>query len=303
MDRPGAGRFAPSPTSDLHLGNLRTALLAWLWARSQGRDFLLRIEDLDQQRVAAAPEVARRQLDDLQALGLDWDPPVVRQGERIELYRQAIAGLETYECFCTRREIAEASQAPNGGPGATSWRPYPGTCARLTSFQRDQRRLTRAPALRVRAHDARQTVHDVHAGSITGPVDDFVLQRADGTPAYNLAVVVDDGLQGITQVTRGDDLLDSAPRQAWLARQLGHPVPEYVHVSLALNAQGKRLAKRDGAVTLADLQAHGVGASQVLRRLCRSAGLPEADTAAEVLAALAPGQLDNPLVWRAWTVA
>ncbi|MGO4958125.1 tRNA glutamyl-Q(34) synthetase GluQRS [Luteococcus sp. Sow4_B9] len=303
MSHPGAGRFAPSPTSDLHLGNLRTALLAWLWARAEQRPFLMRIEDLDQQRVAAAPAVAQQQLDDLRTLGLDWDGAVARQSERIPLYREAAAQLETYECFCTRREIAEASQAPNGGPGAPDWRPYPGTCAALSSTQRAERRLTRTPAIRVRASAADFTIHDVHAGAVTGQVDDFVLFRADGTPAYNLAVVVDDGLQGVTQVVRGDDLLDSAPRQAWLASVLGYPVPQYVHVSLALNGEGRRLAKRDGAVTLTDLVSAGQSPAAVLRLLCRSAGLPEADRAPEVLAALSPGQLDNPTVWTPWTVS
>ncbi|MDN5562992.1 MAG: tRNA glutamyl-Q(34) synthetase GluQRS [Luteococcus sp.] len=297
-----AGRFAPSPTSDLHLGNLRTALLAWLWARAEGRDFLLRIEDLDQQRVAAAPEVATRQLDDLRALGIDWDGEVVRQSERLHLYHEAAADLETYECFCTRREIAEASQAPNGGPGAPSWRPYPGTCAKLSTAQRDERRLTRAPAIRVRAEGAHFTVDDVHAGPVSGPVDDFVLFRADRTPAYNLAVVVDDGLQGIGQVVRGDDLLDSSPRQGWLATQLGFEVPRYVHVSLALNTDGQRLAKRDGAVTLADLAAMGRSPADVLAMLCDSAGLERGRDAAEVLARLRPGDLVNDLAWTPWVV-
>ncbi|MEL4468282.1 tRNA glutamyl-Q(34) synthetase GluQRS [Luteococcus sp. H154] len=298
----GAGRFAPSPTSSLHLGNLRTALLAWLWARSQHRRFLLRIEDLDQQRVAAAPAVAEQQLADLAALGIDWDGEVVRQGDRLELYRRAAEGLETYECFCTRREIAQASQAPNGGPGAPSWRPYPGTCAGLSSAQRAERRLTRQPAIRVRAGGTAFTVHDAHAGEVSGPVDDFVLFRADGTPAYNLAVVVDDGLQGITQVVRADDLLDSSPRQGWLAGRLGFEVPDYVHVSLALNAQGQRLAKRDGAVTLADRQELGQGPAEVLAELCASAGLEKGRDAAEVLARLRPGDLVNDLVWTPWVV-
>lgn len=297
----GAGRFAPSPTSELHLGNLRTALLAWLVARSEGRGFLLRIEDLDQQRVAAAPRVAEQQLADLAALGLDWDGEVVRQSERLELYHDAIGQLETYPCFCSRREIAEASQAPNGGPGAPQWRPYPGTCRTLTAEQRAERAATRAPAIRVRAEVDSFTVQDRHAGQVTGPVDDFVLQRADGAPAYNLAVVVDDGLQGVGQVVRGDDLLDSAPRQAWLAGRLGFQVPEYVHVSLALNREGKRLAKRDGAVTLSDLAAQGLTPADVVRMLCRSAGLPEADDAPGVLAQLRPADLANPKLWTPWT--
>lgn len=301
----GAGRFAPSPTSDLHLGNLRTALLAWLWARTENRPFLLRVEDLDQQRVAAAPQVAARQLDDLRTLGIDWDGEVLRQSERLELYRQAAAGLETYECFCTRREIAEASQAPNGGPGAPQYRPYPGTCAHLSSAERDERRLARQPAIRVRAEGSIFSIHDAHAGEVTGLVDDFVLFRADGTPAYNLAVVVDDGLTGVTQVVRADDLLDSSPRQGWLASRLGFTVPGYVHVSLALNPAGHRLAKRDGAVTLTDLAREGHTPADVLHLICDSAGMPRADSATGVLSALEAGRGDlaNPLVWEPWVVA
>jgi len=289
-----AGRFAPSPTSDLHLGNLRTALLAWLMAKATGRDFILRIEDLDQARVAAAPAVAARQLDDLAALGITWDGPVVRQSDRFDIYRDYAARLETYECFCTRREIAQAAQAPHG-----DYRAYPGTCARLTAAQKAAYRAEGRPAaLRVRAHGASQTIEDAHAGLVTGVVDDFVLLRGDGTPAYNLAVVVDDGLQSVDQVVRGADLLSSSPRQAWLANQLGLPVPSYAHVGLAVNSRGDRLAKRDGAVTTAQLVAKGV---DVLAVITDSLGWPRADSAAQLLdqgAAI----LDAPSVWQPWVV-
>lgn len=213
----GAGRFAPSPTSELHLGNLRTALLAWLFARSTGRDFRLRIEDLDTVRVAVARGVERSQLGDLAAIGLDFDGEVVRQSERLDVYRAALAGLDTYDCYCTRKEIAEAASAPHGD----GYRPYPGTCLRLSARRRAELAATRPPALRVRADGASSTVHDVLHGEVTGVVDDFVLVRNDGTPAYNLAVVVDDLAMGVDQVVRGDDLLSSAPRQAWLATRLG----------------------------------------------------------------------------------
>lgn len=260
---PGAGRFAPSPSGDLHLGNLRTALLAWLFARSTGRKFVMRVEDLD--RVRAGAEA--RQLADLRAIGLDWDGPVVRQSERITLYDDAIARLTaaelTYECFCTRREILEAASAPHAPDGA-----YPGTCRNLSSAEKASK--DRPPALRLRSEVTEFSIVDAVLGPFHGQVDDFVLRRVDGVPAYNLAVVVDDGEQGIDQVVRGDDLLTSSPRQAYLASLLELPTPTYAHVPLALNSQGRRLAKRDGAVTLDDQAALGLGPLDVLTMLARS---------------------------------
>lgn len=245
-----AGRFAPSPSGDLHLGNLRTAILAWLFARAGGRAFLMRVEDLDRQR--SRPEFERTQLADLAAMGLTWDGPVVRQSERDPLYAAALARLTdaglTFECFCTRREIAEAVRAPHAPPGS-----YPGTCRDLTESEREVRRSERPAAIRLRADVAAWTVTDLLHGEVTGPVDDLVLRRGDGAHAYNLAVVVDDGEQGVDQVVRGEDLLDAAPGQGYLARALGLEQPTYAHVPLALNAEGRRLAKRDGAVTLRDL--------------------------------------------------
>ena len=271
-----AGRFAPSPTADLHVGNLRTALLAWVFARRDGLGFLVRVEDLDQQRVAAAPAVAQQQLADLAAIGLDWRPGVLRQSERLGLYQQSMTQLDLYECYCTRREVAEAAQAPHDGPAPQG--AYPGTCAYLSQAERAVRRRERPAALRVRAHGASMTVTDRFAGRVTGQVDDFVVARADGTPAYNLAVVTDDGMQEVSQVVRGNDLLSSSPRQAWLAQRLGYPVPEYVHVGMAVNPQGARLAKRDGAVTLGDLLARGSDAQRVRGWLLGSLGLdPDLD--------------------------
>jgi glutamyl-tRNA synthetase len=228
------GRFAPSPTGDLHLGNLRTALLAWLFARSAGGRFLMRMEDLDRGRVR--PGAEEQQLADLRAIGIDWDGPVVRQSERLELYEAAVRRVDTYPCFCTRAEIREAASAPHGPVGA-----YPGTCRELSAAERAEREATgRSPALRVRAD---------------GSVDDFVVRRGDGAFAYNLAVVVDDAEMGVDQVVRGDDLADSTPRQVWLGRALGLPIPDYVHVPLVLGPDGARLAKRHGAVTLRDVDA------------------------------------------------
>lgn len=248
-----AGRYAPSPSGDLHLGNLRTAVLAWLFARRSGREFALRVDDLDRVREGAE----QRQLEDLAALGLDWDGAVLHQSERLEAYRSAIDGLTesglTYECFCTRREILDAPTAPHHPPGA-----YPGTCRNLTDAERSLRRASRPAAIRLRSDVTAWTVHDVVHGSWTGAVDDLVLRRGDGVPAYNLTVVLDDAHQGVDQVVRGDDLLSSTPRQAYLMHLLGLPVPEYVHVPLVLNTAGARLAKRDGAVTFRELTAAGV---------------------------------------------
>lgn len=287
----GAGRYAPSPSGDLHLGNLRTAILAWALARGTGRAFHLRVEDLDRVRKGAED----RQLEDLAALGLDWDPPVVRQSERGDAHRAAIARLAeaglVYECYCTRREILEAPSAPHAPPGA-----YPGTCRDLDEPAREagrarMRELRREPALRLRAEVAEWSVRDRWAGEVTGPVDDLVLRRGDGVVAYNLAVVVDDADAGVDQVVRADDLLSSAPRQAHLAQLLGLPEPVYAHVPLAVNGEGARLAKRDGAVTLRDRLARGESAGDVVERIGDSLGVPGCRTARDVLERWDPDSL------------
>lgn len=271
------GRYAPSPSGDLHLGNLRTALVAWLMARSAGSRFLLRVEDLDRGRSREAFVAA--QLEDLAALGLDHDGEVVRQSGRTALYATAIAQLRDagrlYECFCTRAEIREAASAPHGAAPDGA---YPGTCRDLGAAEREARRAAgRVPALRVRADAARVTVTDRLAGDLTAVVDDFVVRRGDGEHAYNLAVVVDDAVQGVEEVVRGADLLETTPRQAWLARQLGLRGPRsYVHVPLVLGPDGARLAKRHGAVTLRELRAEGHDAAEILGLLARSVGLDEA---------------------------
>lgn len=248
-----AGRYAPSPSGDLHVGNLRTAVLAWLFARSTGRAFVLRVDDLDRVR----PGAAERQLADLATLGLEWDGPVLWQSTRADAHREAVRSLvdagRTFECFCTRREVLEAPTAPHHPPGS-----YPGTCRDLSTAERDERRRERPAAIRLRSEVDEWTVHDLLHGDVTGPVDDLVLQRGDGVVAYNLTVVLDDAHQGVDQVVRGDDLLPSTPRQAHLATLLDLPVPQYVHVPLALNVEGARLAKRDGAVTLAELTERGI---------------------------------------------
>ncbi|WP_026529927.1 tRNA glutamyl-Q(34) synthetase GluQRS [Haematomicrobium sanguinis] len=280
-----AGRYAPSPTGNLHVGNLRTAILAWLFARSTGRDFLLRIEDLD--RVRAGSEA--QQIRELTDIGLDWDGTPARQSERLALYEHAIDSLTarglTFECFCTRRDIAEAASAPHALPGH-----YPGTCRDLSDEEREERRRSRPSALRLRSRVNQWAISDLIHGEYEGAVDDFVIRRNDGAPAYNLAVVVDDHAQGVDQVVRGDDLLSSTPRQAYLGSLLGYPAPEYAHVPLALNADGQRLAKRDGAVTLEDLASIAVEPHEVRALILDSLGLPNHSLSA-ALAAFDPGAL------------
>ena len=270
------GRFAPSPTGPLHLGNLRTALLAWLFARSRGARFVLRVEDLDPER--SRPEHEQRQLADLRSIGLDWDGEPVHQSERRGLYLDALARLEgegrVYECRCTRTEIHAAAEAPHGPLPEGS---YPGTCRRLTAAQRAERARTaaRPPALRLDARDERLRFTDALHGEVEGTVDDFVLRRGDGTPAYNLAVVVDDADQAVGEVVRGDDLLDTTPRQLLLARLLGLPAPSHAHVPLVLGTYGRRLSKRHGAVTLADRAARGETAADVVAWMALSLRLAE----------------------------
>lgn len=287
---PGAGRFAPSPSADLHIGNLRTAVLAWLFARSTGRRFLIRVEDLD---ARTHDDVARRQLADLAAIGITWDDEPQWQSDHPGRYDDAITGLAqrglVYECFCSRKDILNAPRAPHAPEGA-----YPGTCRGLSDEQRAARRAAgRPPALRLRAEVPDYTVRDLLHGDYTGPVDDFVLRRGDGVAAYNLAVVVDDARSGIDQVVRGDDLLASSPRQAYLGSVLGYPQPVYAHVPLALNADGKRLAKRDGAVTLSE-----IGEQRAWTLITESLGTPAADLT-ELLERFDPARLPRrPWVFR-----
>lgn len=277
-----AGRFAPSPSADLHIGNIRTAVLAWLFARSTGRRFLLRIEDLDDR---TSGDIADRQVRDLAGVGLAWDEPPEYQTAHESRYEEVIDELVrrglTYECHCSRKDIQQAPRAPHAPEGA-----YPGTCRDLTDEERATRRASRRPpALRLRSETDRFTVDDVLHGTYTGVVDDLVLRRGDGVPAYNLAVVVDDAAQGVDQVVRGDDLLSSSPRQAYLGSLLGYTPPVYAHVPLVLNAQGKRLAKRDGAVTVDE-----IGVPRAMAQIADSLGFTGASLG-EMLDAFDPDRL------------
>jgi glutamyl-tRNA synthetase len=283
------GRFAPSPTGPLHLGSLRTALVAWLMARSQNARFLLRIEDLDPQR--SRREFEEGQLADLRALGIDWDEPPMRQSERTWLYDDALGRLHAagrlYSCFCTRAEIREAASAPHGQLPEGF---YPGTCRDLPAAERRARiESGERFALRLRADGARIDWHDRLQGERSGLVDDFVVVRADGVHAYQLAVVVDDAAQQIGEVVRGVDLAESTPRQILLQRLLGLPTPSYAHVPLVLGPSGARLAKRDGGATLAE---RNETAPATLALLAQSLGFgadyPGVRTAADLIAGFDP---------------
>src|SRR4051794_23368684 len=240
----------------------------------------MRVEDLDVGRVRVG--LADEQLADLAAIGLDWDGPVVAQSSRLELYAAALASLPVYECFCTRAEIREAASAAHGPVGV-----YPGTCRALSDADRASLRASgRAPALRVRAGGEVVAFLDRVLGAYSGPVDDFVVRRNDGAFAYNLAVVVDDGAQGVGEVVRGADLIDSTPRQIWLARALGLAVSSYAHVPLVLGPDGRRLAKRHGDVTLRE-----VPADDAVAWMASSLGMPPARRAVDLLRAFDPAAL------------
>ena len=263
------GRFAPSPTGELHVGNLRTAIAAWASAASVGGDFLIRWEDLDQ--FNSSTDHVAAQLRDLSAVGVTTDRAPVTQSQRFDLYHEAINTLTerglTYECFCSRKDIRDAVSAPHG-----SVLVYPGTCRHLTDAQREERRRERPGALRLLANGVSETFRDYMRGEVTGIVDDVVLRRNDGIPSYNIAVVVDDALQGVTEVVRGDDLLDITPTQVHLQKLLGYNTPMYGHVPLVVGDDGERLAKRHGAVTLTELAQRGITADMVRDVLWRSLG-------------------------------
>ena len=254
-----AGRYAPSPSGRMHLGNLMCCLLAWLSAKSKGGQVLLRIEDLDTMR---CPRVyADAIMDDLAWLGLaaDGPTPTVYQSERSEIYQQYYdillkKGL-VYPCFCSRSQLHAAS-APHRSDGQVV---YAGTCRGLSDTEIARRSLTRAPAFRVQVPDEEIAFTDGHLGryaeNLARDCGDFYLRRADGVFAYQLAVVVDDALMGVTEVVRGSDLLSSTPRQLWLYRELGLTAPQFYHLPLLLAPDGRRLSKRDGDQSLENLRA------------------------------------------------
>ncbi|KEF35090.1 glutamyl-tRNA synthetase [Deinococcus sp. RL] len=281
---PPTGRFAPSPTGAMHLGNARTALLAWLHSRALGGRHLLRFEDLDTGRVRPwAFDVIRR---DLAWLGLDWDAEST-QSARLDRYAGALARLtaagEIYPCTCTRREVAGAIRDSAGAPHGPE-PVYPGTCRAGT------RNPERPAALRWRVPDRTVCARDALSGEtlcqhLPTEVGDLVLRRGDGAYAYHLAVVVDDAATGVTDVVRGADLWPATPRQVALQGALGLPTPRYLHVPLMTDFRGERLAKRGGAPPLRALREGGEDPARVLAALARSLGweVPDAVTAAELL--------------------
>jgi glutamyl-tRNA synthetase len=304
---PPRGRTAPTPSGALHVGNARTALLAWLAVRARGGKFLWRVEDLDPPRVVAgAAEAALR---DLAWLGLDWDEgpdrggphAPYRQSERWELYRAALDRLAAaghlFPCRRSRRELAEIATAPHGSSGEV---PYPASLRprELAADWYERLRAGRDPgaALRFRVEPGTVSFTDrVFGRQSEDPaetVGDFVLQRRDGLFAYQLAVVVDDLAMGISEVVRGADLLASTARQIRLIQALGGEVPDYAHVPLVVNAASEKLSKRDHGLTLGELRAAGVEPTVLLGTLAWSLGLrdrPEAATAAELVAEQAGG--------------
>ena len=269
------GRFAPTPSGRMHLGNVFAALVAWLSVRADNGHMVLRMEDLDIQRTSA--EFAQVLREDLLWLGLDWDEETQPQSQRSEIYREYFEMLERrellYPCYCTRSQLHSVN-APHLSDGTYV---YTGTCRNLTPQQ--QAALGRVPAWRVMVPDQEWTVEDRIQGTYTENLathcGDFVVRRADGVYVYQLAVTVDDGLAGVTQVVRGMDLLSSAPRQMYLQSLFGFPHPEYAHVPMLLAPDGRRLSKRDKDLDLGYLRQH-TSAEKLIGVLACSAGLLDA---------------------------
>ena len=286
MNTAPVGRFAPTPSGRMHLGNVYAALMAWLSVKSRGGEMVLRMEDLDTQRTKA--EYAETLRQDLLWLGLTWDRETAPQSARSETYDRYFEMLREkgllYPCYCTRSQLHNVN-APHLSDGTPV---YAGTCRNLTEAERAA--FNRLPAWRVMVADKTWTVEDKLQGTYTENLvtdcGDFVVRRADGVYVYQLAVTVDDGEAGVTEVVRGRDLLSSAPRQMYLQELFGFPHPEYAHVSMLLAPDGRRLSKRDGDLDLGALQQR-MSAQTLLGMLAYSAGLlekPEKISAEELAA-------------------
>lgn len=276
-------RLAPSPTGALHLGNARTFLLNWLMARQRGWKILLRIEDLDGPRIKAGAD--RQAIEDLQWLGLNWDEGPVYQSGRSEIYSRAALQLlleaKAYPCACTRREVELAASAPHAEDGAAV---YPGTCrGKYVTLQEAEAASGRVPVIRFAVPEEWVEFVDGFKGQCgfepAKELGDFVIIKADGTAAYQLAVVIDDAAMGVSEVVRGDDLLDSTPRQMLVYQALGlsEKVPNYYHLPLVVGSDGRRLAKRHGDTRLAYYRERGVNAERVMGLLARWCGMEVGD--------------------------
>lgn len=278
------GRFAPTPSGEMHIGNAWTALLAWLQIRHGRGQFIIRMEDIDKPR--SRPRLAQQALEDLRWLGLDWDegPDIggpyapYTQSERSSMYEEALHSLERrgllYPCFCSRAKLLAVASAPHGlaseGPA------YAGTCRDLTAEERESKAAVKPPSLRFRIPERPVHFTDGAVGPMefaAGAGGDFVVRRADGIISYQLAVVVDDAAMGITDVLRGYDLMDSTPRQLLLFEALELPAPRFAHVPLFVGIDGKRLAKRHGDLSIAALRSHGLRSEQLTGWLAACAGL------------------------------
>lgn len=286
------GRFAPTPSGRLHLGNLLCALLAYLSDKSEDGQCLLRIEDVDIPRCPR--RLAQQAIEDLAWLGFQWDGPVLYQSERGEIYQRHLDMLKAkgliYPCFCTRAQL-HAAVAPNLGDTQVI---YAGTCRHLSDEEAAERARTRSPALRLRVPEEEIVFIDGLYGeqreNLQRDCGDFVLQRSDGLWGYQLAVVVDDALCGVNQVVRGRDILSATPRQIYLLRELGYPMPEYVHIPLLMDWQGRRLAKRDRDLDLTALSKR-FSPEDILGMLACSAGLLEENRPATL------GELTRDFSW------
>jgi glutamyl-tRNA synthetase len=274
-------RLAPSPTGALHLGNARTFLINWILARQNGWRIILRIEDIDGPRIKAGAD--KQAIEDLRWLGIDWDEGPIYQLPRIPIYRAAIEQLieskQAYPCVCSRKEVELAASAPHAEDGAAI---YPGTCRnKYSSIEQARTESAKEPAIRFRVPDLLMKWDDLFGGSMmmnpAKELGDFVIAKADGTPSYQLAVVVDDAAMGVTQVVRGDDLLDSTPRQLLLYAALGmsEEVPLYFHLPLIVGEDGRRLAKRHGDTRLSHYRESGVSPQRILALMAKWCGMGE----------------------------
>ncbi|KOR89896.1 tRNA glutamyl-Q(34) synthetase GluQRS [Paenibacillus solani] len=291
------GRFAPTPSGKMHIGNALTALLGWLQMRSLNGLYVLRIEDIDVQR--SRRELATQIMRDLEWLGLDWDEGPscggpsrpYHQAARLSLYEQEIEKLKEsealYPCYCSRADIAAAARAPHGI--ASEGLRYPGTCRDLSGKEAALRELRKTPSLRMSVPQTSVSFIDGIAGEQNSQLSDggdFVVRRADGIISYQLAVVVDDALMGITHVLRGSDLLDSTPRQLLLYQALGYQPPQFAHTPLMVDAEGRRLAKRSRGLSISFLRGQGIMPQHIVGWLAWTAGFmdrPEPVTPAELI--------------------